>query len=297
MHLPPFKGILALEVVSRLGSVSKAADELNLTVSAVSHQIANLEDFVGCKLFERSPRGLSLTEVGVRFQRDISGALDLIAHAAQHARSAEEIEVLRIHLSPTFASLWLMPRLPAFRALHPDIRVQLSASHAEADFSRADVDLDIRYGVARWPNLHVETLFTEKVVPLVSPRLKEKLNIKKPVDLLTQDLIFSDVNLVQWPRWFAANGVAENPSRYALSFDRAYMVIDAAIQGLGIALDSNRMAQTALNKGELVEVFEDDMGIPVHAHHLVYPKQHAQWPRVEKFTSWLRQEAKQCVNK
>lgn len=291
MHLPPFKGVLALEVVSRLGSVSKAADELNLTVSAVSHQIANLEDFVGCKLFERSPRGLSLTEVGMRFQRDISGALDLIAHAAQHARSAEAIEVLRIHLSPTFASLWLMPRLPAFRALHPDIRVQLTSSHTEADFSRADVDLDIRYGVARWPNLHVETIFTEKIVPLINPRLKEKLKIKTPADLLTQDLIFSDVNLVQWPRWFAAHGVPENPSRYALSFDRAYMVIDAAIQGLGVALDSNIMAQSALKRGELVEVFDQDFGIPVHAHHLVYPIQHAQWPRVEKFTNWLRSEA------
>jgi LysR family glycine cleavage system transcriptional activator len=291
MHLPPFKGVLALEVVSRLGSVSKAADELNLTVSAVSHQIANLEEFVGCKLFERSPRGLSLTEVGRRFQRDISGALDLIAHAAQHARSAETIEVLRIHLSPTFASLWLMPRLPAFRALHPDIRVQLSSSHAEADFSRADVDLDIRYGAARWTNLHVETIFTEKIVPLISPRLKEKLSIRHPADLLNQDLIYSDVNLVQWPRWFAAHGVTENPNRYALSFDRSYMVIDAAIQGLGIALDSYQMAQSALQKGELVEVFEADLGIPVHAHHLVYPIQHAQWPRVEKFTTWLREQA------
>ena len=291
MHLPPFKGVLALEVVSRLGSVSKAADELNLTVSAVSHQIANLEEFVGCKLFERSPRGLSLTEVGRRFQRDISGALDLIAHAAQHARSAEAIEVLRIHLSPTFASLWLMPRLPAFRALHPDIRVQLSSSHAEADFSRADVDLDIRYGAARWTNLHVETIFTEKIVPLISPRLKEKLSIRHPADLLNQDLIYSDVNLVQWPRWFAAHGVTENPKRYALSIDRSYMVIDAAIQGLGIALDSYQMAQSALQKGELVEVFEADLGIPVHAHHLVYPIQHAQWPRVEKFTTWLREQA------
>jgi LysR family glycine cleavage system transcriptional activator len=291
MHLPPFKGVLALEVVSRLGSVSKAADELNLTVSAVSHQIANLEEFVGCKLFERSPRGLSLTEVGRRFQRDISGALDLIAHAAQHARSAETIEVLRIHLSPTFASLWLMPRLPAFRALHPDIRVQLSSSHAEADFSRADVDLDIRYGAARWTNLHVETIFTERIVPLISPRLKEKLSIRHPVDLLNQDLIYSDVNLVQWPRWFAAHGVTENPNRYALSFDRSYMVIDAAIQGLGIALDSYQMAQSALQKGELVEVFDADLGIPVHAHHLIYPIQHAQWPRVEKFTTWLREQA------
>jgi len=291
MHLPPLKGVMALEVVARLGSMSKAANELNLTISAVSHQISNLEDFVGCKLFERSPRGLSLTPVGVRFQHDISGALDLIAHAAQHARSAEAIEVLRIHLSPTFASLWLMPRLPAFRELHPDIRVQLSVSHAEADFSQANVDLDIRYGAAKWPTLHVETIFTEHIVPLISPTLKARLNVKKPSDLIGQNLIYSDVNLVQWPRWFAANGVAENPLEYALSFDRAHMVIDAAVHGLGIALDSKRMAETSLKNGSLVEVFDDELSIAVHAHHLVYPKQHAQWPRVEKFTTWLRNEA------
>ncbi len=293
MHLPPFKGVLALEVIARLGSVSKAADELNLTVSAVSHQIANLEDFVGCKLFERSPRGLSLTAVGARFQRDVSGALDLIANAAQQASSAEAVEELRIHATPTFASLWLMPRLPAFRAAHPDIRVQLSASHAESDFSRADIDLDIRYGIATWTNLHVETLFTEQVIPMICPRLKETLNIRTPAELLDQELIFSTVNVVQWPRWFAAQGVTVSPSRYALSFDRAYMVIDAAIQGLGVALDSNKMAEPALRRGDLVPVFDDLKGIQVHAHHLVYPTQHEQWTRVARFSKWLRKEASQ----
>ena len=292
MHLPPFKGVLALDVIARLGSVSKAAEELNLTVSAVSHQIANLEEFVGCKLFERSPRGLSLTSVGVRFHQDVSGALDLIASAAQHAQSVDAVEVLRIHITPTFASLWLMPRLPAFRALHPDIRVELSASPGESDFTRADVDLDIRYGIANWPNLHVETLFTEQVVPLISPRLQEKLQIATPADLVGQDLIFSTVNVVQWPRWFAANGVAAAPTRYALSFDRAYMVIDAAIQGLGIALDSNRMAEPALRRGDLIPVFSDLKGIEVQAHHLVFPQQHGKWSRVARFVDWVRAEAR-----
>lgn len=292
MHLPPIKGVLALDVIARLGSVSKAAEELNLTVSAVSHQIANLEEFVGCKLFERSPRGLSLTSVGVRFHQDVSGALDLIASAAQHAQSVDAVEVLRIHITPTLASLWLMPRLPAFRALHPDIRVELSASPGESDFTRADVDLDIRYGVANWPNLHVETLFTEQVIPMISPALRKKLQIATPADLAGQDLIFSTVNVVQWPRWFAANGVPAAPTRYALSFDRAYMVIDAAIQGLGIALDSNRMAESALRRGDLIPVFPDLKGIEVQAHHLVFPHQHGQWSRVARFVDWVRTEAR-----
>lgn len=296
MHLPPLKGILAFAVVARLGSISKAAEELNLTVSAVSHQITGLETILGCRLFDRSSRGLTLTAVGGRYERDIKGALALMASAAQNARSAEGAEVLRIHLAPTFASLWLMPRLPAFRAEHPDIRVQLSATHTNSDFSRGDVDIDVRYGAVHWSGLHVETLFVEEIMPMISPRLKERLEIRSPEDLVQQDLIFSDINLVQWPRWFAAHGVPLSPSSYALSFDRTYMVIDAAIQGLGIALDSNKMAEAALQRGDLVPVFSDRKGIQVHAHHLVYPKPHGQWSRVIKFTQWLRKEVgKTCV--
>lgn len=292
MRLPPFKSILALEVVARLGSISKAAEELNLTVSAVSHQITNLESFVGCTLFERSHSGLRLTPAGSRFQREISGALDVIANAAQQARSAEAVEVLRLHSSPTFASIWLMPRLSAFRAQHPDIRVQLSSSHLESDFTRDEIDVDIRYGLANWPNLHAESLFPEDIIPLISPSLKANLKIETPEDLLKQDLIFSDINIVQWPRWFAAYGVPTTPSRYALSFDRAYMVIEAAIQGLGIALDSSKMAEGAIKRGELVPVFPDRLPITVHGHHIVYPRQHSQWPRVKRFTEWLMREAR-----
>ena len=294
MPLPPFKGVLAFEVVSRLGSISQAAEELNLTVSAVSHQIANLEEFVGTRLFDRSPRGLSLTLVGQRFARDIEGALSLLSQASQQARLAPEVEVLRIHASPSFASLWLMPRLLTFRALHPDIRVQLSASHHASDFSREEVDIDIRYGAATWEGLHVETLFTELVMPMISPALKAILKIQSPHDLAQQDLIFSAVNLVKWPAWFAAHGVEQTPKAYALSFDRAHMAINAAVQGLGIALDSNKMAQADLTSGRLVPVFDDQKGIQVHAHHMVYPSAHAQRPRVERFSRWLKNEARRA---
>lgn len=291
MQLPPFKGILAFDTVARLGSISKAADELNLTVSAVSHQISNLEAFVDRQLFNRSPRGLTLTIFGERFQRDIAGALTLIAAAAQNVRSGEGAEVLRIHSVPTFASLWLMPRLSAFRSRHPELRVQLSASYGDPDFARGEVDVDIRYGVVRGRDLHVETLFSEEIMPMISPELKAKTNIRTPEDLVHQDLIFSEVTLVQWPHWFAAHGVPESPSNYILAFDRTYMVLDAAIQGLGIALDSNRTAEAALKRGDLMPVFEDRKGIEVRAHHLVYPRVHAKWDRVVNFTQWLREEA------
>lgn len=295
MHLPPLKGIIAFEVVARLGSVNKAADELNVTASAVSHQITNLEGFVGRRLFDRTSRGLALTSVGERFRNDLTGALALIASAALNARNMEGVEVLRIHVSPSFANLWLMPRLPAFLAQHPDLRVQLSAAHTHSDFSRGEVDLDIRYGHVKWGDLHVETIFQEEMLPLASPELLKRTVIRTPDQLLGQPLIFSDVNIVQWPRWFAAHGVPLSPADYALRFDRAYMVIEAAVQGLGIALESNRLAEVYLTNGELVPVFPDRKTMQVHAHHVVYPEPHGKWRKVERFVSWLRNEASRAT--
>lgn len=290
MHLPPLKGIIAFEVVARLGSINKAADEMNVTASAVSHQIANLEGFVGRRLFDRTSRGLVLTPVGERFQKDVTGALALIASAALNARSSEGVEVLRVHVSPSFANLWLMPRLPGFLAEHPDLRIQLSAAHTHSDFARGEVDLDIRYGAVKWGDLHVETIFEEEILPLASPEFLQRAVIRNAEQLLAQPLIFSEVNVVQWPRWFASHGVPVSPATYALRFDRAYMAIGAAAQGLGVALESDRLAENMLRSGALVPVFPDRRGIRAHGHHLVFPEMHAKWSKVQRFVEWLKRE-------
>lgn len=290
MQFPPFKGILAFDAVARLGSVTKAAEDLNLTVSAVSHQLANLETFLNQRLLERSPRGITLTIHGERFQRDIAGALTSIAAAAQHVKSGDVSEVLRVHTVPTFASLWLMPRQPKFRALYPNLRVHLAASHVDVDFTKGQSDIDIRYGAIHGRDLHVESVFSEEILPMISPSLKAQLGIKTPLDLVGQELIRSEFTMIQWSHWFAAHGVPVGPSSYVLSFDRTSMVIDAAVQGLGIMLDSHRTAEGALRRGDLVPVFEDRKGMPVRAHHMVFPRAHANWDRVEKFARWLREE-------
>ena len=289
MNLPPLKAVFTFEVVARLGSISKASEELNLTPSAVSHQITNLESHVGRKLFDRTARGVDLTPAGQRYQQSLAGALAVIAGAGENAR-AEGVELLRLQVSPSFASLWLMPRLPRFMEEHPDIKIRLSASHVHSDFSRAEVDIDIRYGLIRWADLHIETIFTEEILPLISPKRKDELDLRKPEELLVQNLILSNVNLVQWPQWFAAHGVTISPSQYALSFDRAYLSIQAAVQGLGIALESDRLAEDALGRGLLVPLFPYRKRIQIHAHHLVYPQTHAERTKVARFVSWIRKE-------
>jgi LysR family glycine cleavage system transcriptional activator len=289
MHLPPLKAVLTFETVARLGSISKAADELSLTPSAVSHQVSNLEAHVGRKLFERTAKGVELTPSGLRYQQSLAGALAVIAGAAENAR-ADGAEVLRIQASPSFASLWLMPRIQRFMEEHPDIKIRLSASHVHSDFSRGEVDIDIRYGLIRWGDLHVETIFTEEILPLISPKVKERLNLRAPEELLVQNLILSNVNLVQWPQWFAAHAVSISPSQSALSFDRAYLAIQAAVQGLGIALESDRLAEDALGRGLLVPVFPYRQRIQIHGHHLVYPPSHADRNKVARFVDWVRKE-------
>jgi len=289
--IPPIRALLAFEAVARSLSFSRAAEDLNLTTSAVSHQIANLEQYVGRKLFNRTSRGVTLTSAGERFSESISGALVLISNAAEHARS-EDVEILRIHVPPSFATLWLMPRLQHFLQTHTDIRIRLSVDATHSDFSRGEVDLDVRYGAIRWRDLHVETIFSEEIMPLISPALKATLNIERPEDLLVQTLILSEVNVVQWPQWFAAYGISLSPSEYALRFDRSYLALDAAAQGLGIAFDSARLGERLLEQGALVPVFTDKKAIRVHAHHLVYPPQHGRREKVARFAKWLREQAK-----
>ncbi|HVN36378.1 MAG TPA: LysR substrate-binding domain-containing protein [Casimicrobiaceae bacterium] len=289
MQIPPLKAVMTFDVVARLGSISKAAEELNLTPSAVSHQISNVEAQIGLKLFDRTARGVELTPAGERYRKSITGALTVIAAAAENAR-ADRIEVLRIQASPSFAALWLMPRLSRFRSAHPDIKVRLSASHVHSDFARAEVDIDIRYGLKTWSDLHVEAIFTEEIIPLISPALKEQLQLSQPEDLLVENLILSNINIVQWPQWFAAQGVPISPSEYNLSFDRAYLSIQAAIQGLGIALESNRLAEDALGRGLLVPVFPYRKRVQIHGHHLVYPPSHTERGKVARFVEWIRKE-------
>src|SRR4030095_10307213 len=131
-------------------------------------------------------------------------------------------------------------------------------------------------------DLHVETLFEEELLPLASPELLQRAVLRTPEHLLAMPLIFSDINIVQWPRGFAAHGVPLSPASYALQFDRAYMAIEAAAQGLGVALESNRLAETYLRSGALAPAFPDRKAIHVHAHHLVFPNAHRQGSTVER---------------
>ncbi len=263
---------------------------LGLVPSAVSHQLANLEAMIGRQLFVRAARGVSLTPIGEQYLAEVCGLLHSLAVATERASSDVSLDCLRLHSSPSFGLLWLLPRLEAFRSAHPDIQINLSCSYESLHFSRDKIDVDIRHGVPNWPSYEVRTVRNECFSVLASPALLARRPVNSAVDLLDRELILSQATLLKWPQWFAQHGLARPERPYALSFDRSYMTLEAASHGLGFALESSLLARKYLATGELVEVAPQTLSAPVAAHHLVYPKTHSSFPRVRRFLAWMEGE-------
>jgi DNA-binding transcriptional LysR family regulator len=281
---------MAFEAVARRRSFALAAAELHLTASAVSHQIARLEADLGVRLLERSAHGVRLSTAGEQYLGRIGGALSAIAAATDDLKQGMGTS-LYVHSSPSIASLWLMPRLKGFAQACPEISLNLSAAHTHSDFALGQADLDIRYGVPRWPNVVIEPLFEERIVPLASPAFIREHRLKQVEQLPQVPLIQSNVNLVQWSDWFAEYAGQRAPERFSLRFDRALMAVDAAIQGLGVALESATLAGRHIAEGRLRPVFGLEKAVRVKAHFAVYPARHAKRPTVEAFLTWLHGEA------
>ena len=290
--IPPLSALQAFETISRRKSFSLAAEELHLTPSAVSHQVAKLENLLSVRLFERSARGVELTPAGQQYLQRVASALGAINTATEDLRHGVQ-DTLYVHSSPSFASLWLMPRIASFTEQHPNISLVLSASHVHSDFQLGQMDIDIRYGLPNWPNLEVEPVFSERILPLASPELIRTHALHEPADLLRVPLIQSSVNVVQWPDWFARFCAEQRPERMGLRFDRAMMSLDAAVQKLGVALESASIGQSLVASGKLQPVFDEQLSLEVQAHFMVYPARHASRPEVQSFLEWLRTEAGQ----
>ncbi|MGY4526834.1 LysR substrate-binding domain-containing protein [Pseudomonas sp. TE21394] len=290
IDLPPLRAIQAFEQTARFGNLARAAEVLDLTPSAVSHQLAKLEALIGRQLFVRAARGVTLTPVGEQYLKDISGLLHSLEMATERAASDVSLDCLRLHSSPSFGLLWLMPRLQAFRNSHPDIQINLSCSYESLHFSRDKIDVDIRHGHPNWPSYEVRTVRHETFAVLAAPSLLARYPVTQAADLFERDLILSEATLLKWPAWFAQHGLARPEHPYALSFDRSYMTLEAASHGLGFALESTLLAQKYLASGALVEVAPERLTAPVAAHHLVFPKAHSSFPRVRRFLKWMESE-------
>lgn len=289
-YLPPIANLQAFEAVARRRSFALAAAELHLSASAISHQLARLESQLGVRLLERSAHGVRLSAAGEQYLARIGGALTAIAVASNDLQQGVS-NSLYLHCSPSIATLWLMPRLPSFARANPAIALNLSAAPMHSDFALGQADVDIRYGVPNWPDLVVEPLFEEPILPLASPAFIRAHRLRRVDQLLQLPLIQSNVNIVQWPDWFAAWSDQRAPERFALRFDRAQMALEAAVLGLGVALESARLAARHIKDRRLRPLFGLERSIAVKAHFAVYPARHAKRPAVEAFLSWIHAAA------
>jgi DNA-binding transcriptional LysR family regulator len=288
--LPPIANLQAFEAVARRRSFTLAAAELHLTASAISHQISRLESQLDIRLFERSAHGVRLSPAGEHYLLHVGAALSAIASATDDLRQGIR-NSLYVHSAPSLASLWLMPRLHRFAQAYPDISLNLSAAHTPSDFALGQSDIDLRYGIPQWGELVVEPLFEEAIVPMASAAFINAHALNRVEQLLEVPLIQSNVSVVQWSDWFARFSRLRAPERFPVRFDRAQMSLDAATQGLGVALESAVNAGGHLADGRLKAVFGMDKAIRVKAHFAVYPERHAKRPSVEAFLSWLHGEA------
>lgn len=279
--------VRAFEAAARNGSFRAAALELNLSPSAISHAILKLEQSLGATLFERDGRSVRLSHDGETLMRHVGLAFDELRRGME-AVSSRGSKLLRLHSAPSFAAQWLSPRLPDFLSAFPDIEVRLAAGTDYTRFANDEFDADIVYGPWRIDGTLAVPLGEEVVTPLCSPALAP--SIRTPADLLDKVLIHSDRKLVRWPDWFTANGMTAPPPR-GTGFDRSFLAIAAAVDGLGIALESTRLAEREIRRGLLVAPLAGRSNdVRYVGHYLVYPRAGRQRRTVRVFATWLLEQ-------
>ncbi|MGH8112369.1 MAG: LysR substrate-binding domain-containing protein [Rhodanobacteraceae bacterium] len=281
----PLNPLQTFVVAARAQNLTRAAGQLHLTVSALSHQIRVLEERVGCALFLRGPRGLKLTAEGQRLLDNVAPHLEAI-EAALKPLCARCDNTLSLSTMPSMTTSWLLPRLPRFVARYPGIELNLDSSIALVDFADGRFDAALRYGSGHWPGVTVEPLLEEWRTPVAGPSLlagRKQPRLDQVGDLPLLD--YGD----PWATWFARYG-GRPPQRYAASFNDDEAVQRAAVEGLGVALGRVTMVRPLIEAGQLVALFPELMKSD-KSHYLVYPERSRKHAGFIAFREWLLAEA------
>jgi len=288
--MPPLNALRAFEAAARQLSFTRAAEELFVTQAAVSHQVKALEDWLGLKLFHRMGRGLRLTEEGQDYMPVLRDAFDAIEGATERLVHAESEQRLTMSTTDSFAAGWLVQRLKRFRARHPDIDVRVTTTDVPVDFARSDVEFSIRYGTGPWPGTETIPLFTEEIFPVCSPKLVDGLHpLHEPKDLFRHTLLHDDMT-VTWGNWLMAAGIEGIDAERGPAYMHSNLVIQAAIEGEGVALGRSRLVARELEEGRLVKPFE--FSLPSNfSYFMVYPLASKDRPKIVAFRDWLLEEA------
>ena len=284
-RIPSFSALRGFEAAARLGSFKKAAEELALTPSAVSHQVRSLEEQLGVRLLERTERGLVITEVGRIYRESLVQALEILHQSTARVRGRGDARLILCAL-PGITARWLLPRLADFHRRHPDLEVSVMTA-SEPDFAASGADMLIRYGLGDWPGLDGDFLLGETLLPVCSlAYLQDAPPLATPADLVHHTLIHYQQIPDEWPRWLASAGVADLRGKRVLELDSRNMVLQAAVDGIGISMGRRPLVDHDLDRGLLVAPFTQTLA-SAEGYYLLCRKGEAERGKIGVFRAWL----------
>ena len=292
-RLPNFHALRAFEAAARLGSFVRASEELHITASAVSHQVRALEEHFGRKLFEAGSRAKVLTDDGARLSAGLVHAFDAMETACAEVTPKASASTLTVHCAPSFAAKWLGPRLSHFMGRHSSISIRMSSGAGSYDLVRNEAtDVAIIYGdVPVGAGMSAEPLGEEDVSAVCSPPLAAGLASYGRRAMMALPLIESSVSPVRWSDWFAVNGLGRHPQAPTTGFDRGALAVSAAVQGMGVALETERFVEAELASGQLVILGGGQFRAMRRVLHRLVSRTGPHVPhRVRVFRSWLLEE-------
>ncbi len=288
---PPLNSLRAFEAVARHLSIGRAAAELNVTHSAVSQQVKLLEEYLGIKLLERSQGKITLTDIARKYAADLNNAFNSLRLATEHLLAAES-NILTINMLTTFAMRWLIPRLSDFQVQHPQLDIRLSTPAKLVDFKIESIDLAIYYGEGDWPDLHVDFLFDEYLLPVYSPILAasyKKLSLKQIIDSCKLIYVKTEERKDIWPIWLAQSGIPTPPASHRIYFQNSMQAIEAAINGVGIAMAPELFIRKDIATKRLVPLTMEKIKSP-SSFYLVFPEDYLKQKKIQYFREWILKE-------
>ncbi|KQM68161.1 hypothetical protein ASE75_02950 [Sphingomonas sp. Leaf17] len=290
-ELPPFSALLGFVAAVETSSFSRAAVRTQLTQSAISRQVALLEDWLGIPLFVRHGRRVTPTPAARAYADAIANPIERIRSATAALLAETEARALTIATLPSLGMRWLAPRLPHLSAQHPDLLVSLATRSKPFDFADAPgVDAAFHFGLLDWPGTRHVQLFGEKVIAVCSPALLEQLPVSTAADLTRHTLLVQETRPDEWTRWFAITDAPDTPWRSGPVFEHFLMLAHAAAAGMGVALLPDFLIQPELTSGALVRVLPDILA-DERGYHLVWPSDRPEHPMLPRFRAWLTEEA------
>nr|WP_276082073.1 transcriptional regulator GcvA [Methylobacterium sp. GC_Met_2] len=289
--MPPLNAVKAFEAAARHASFTRAADELHVTHGAVSRQVQTLEDWLGVPLFERHNRRVVLTEAGAAYAAEIGAALDRIALATARQAERGRPHLLHVNALATFTLRWLIPRLSGFQRVNPSIELRLTTSNVPLARLTEPFDVAIRGGPETRPGHVAEPFLSERRIPVCSPALLRRLPLDEPAQLRQHTLLHAATLPRVWPDWLRAAGVQDLTPQASVTLEHFYLTLQAALDGLGIAMGPERLIADDVAAGRLVLPFTGP-ALPARSYYTYVPETRTEDPAIRAFCGWLAETAR-----